>query len=59
MESIIGPQLPPTVSDPTFLQIYFMEGRAADQVVRRSRINDGLRPEIILYLQESLQTDHL
>ena len=36
-----------------------MDGTAADQVERRCRITDGLRPEILLGLQETLQTNHL
>ena len=31
----------PTDSEPTFLQIYFMDDSAADQVERPSRITDG------------------
>ena len=51
--------MPPTDKKPLFLQIYFMDGTAADQVERRSRINGGLRPEILLDLQETLLTNHL
>ena len=36
-----------------------MDGTAADQVERRSRITDGLLPEILLDVQETLQTNHL
>ena len=46
-------------SKPTFLQIYFMKGIAADQVERRSRITDVLRTEILLDLQDTSQTSHL
>ena len=36
-----------------------MDGTGADQVERRCRVTDGLRPEILLDLQETLQTQRL
>ena len=51
--------MPPTDSGSTFLQIYFMDGTAAYQMERRCRITDGLRPEILLELQETLKTNLL
>ena len=36
-----------------------MDGTAADLVERRCRISDGLRPEILLDVQETLQTNCL
>ena len=36
-----------------------MGGTAADQVERRCRITDGLRPEILLDVQETSQTNRL
>ena len=41
---LIGPLMPPTDSEPTFLHSYIMDGTAADQVERRCRITHGLRP---------------
>ena len=43
----------------TFLQIYFMDGTAPDPVQGRRRITDGLRPDMLLDLQETFQTNHL
>ena len=51
------PLMPPNDSEPTYLKMYFMDGTAADQAGRRSR--DSLRTEILLDLQETLQTNHL
>ena len=51
--------MPPTDSGPTFLQIYFMDGTAAINLERRCSITDDLRSEILLDLQEILQTNHL
>ena len=36
-----------------------MDGTAADQVERRYRITDGLRPDILLDVQETLHTTRL
>ena len=47
----------PLTANRHFFQIYFMDGTAADQVERRSRITDGLRLEMLLDLQETSQTN--
>ena len=53
------PPEPPTDSEPAFLQIYLMDGTAADHVERRWRITNGLRPNIFLDVQETIQAKRL
>ena len=53
---LIGPLEPADENSETFLQVYFLD--TDDQVRRRTSIIDGLRPDVVLCLQDILHTNN-
>lgn len=53
---LIGPLEPQNQRQPSFLQIYFMDGE--DQILRRSNITDGLCQNTLLDIQDALSENH-
>ena len=54
---LMGSLLPQSGEEHKFLQIYFI-GNEVDQVNRRCAINQNLKPEIVMELQNMLHTNN-